>query len=72
MLADRTLDAEVREPMERALGSRLAAVQDDAMRAAYLPGGGLLPGILVASTLRAAPALGAAGRALGLGGDQTR
>lgn len=72
LLADRTLDAEVRSPMERALEQRLDRGQDGAMRAAYLPGGSLAPGLLVASSLRAAPAIGAAGRALGLGGDETR
>ncbi len=72
LLADRTLDDEVRGPMERALGSRLATVQDGAMREAYFSGESLLPGLLVASTLRAAPAIGAAGRALGLGGDPLR
>ncbi|MCP4591487.1 MAG: hypothetical protein GY842_12145, partial [bacterium] len=50
--------------LDQYLVALLAGLGDDAMRASYLPDGGLKPELVCASRLRAAPALGAAIAAL--------
>lgn len=66
LLADRSRGPEVRRALECSLQQALSRVYDGAVRDAYLPDGRLVPDLVVASTLRAAPAIGAAGLALGL------
>lgn len=53
-----------RERVERSLAKRILDAQDLALRAHYLDGESLKPGFVCASTLRSAPAIGAAAAAL--------
>ncbi len=66
LLADRSRGPEVWRALECSLQVALSRACDDDLREAYLPDGVLPADLVVASTLRAAPAIGAAGMALGL------
>ena len=66
IFADPLLAPHYAAPLQNRLAQRVRAAEDDAMRAAYLLEDVLRPGLLVASKLRAAPAIGAVARAAGL------
>jgi hypothetical protein len=60
ILAEPALQGVFRDPAEEALARRIVATGDGALRKHYLEGSRLRPGLLAASLLRAAPAIGAA------------
>ncbi len=64
MYAEPALRRLLRERVETVLAELIVAARDEKARAAYLVDGGLRPGLVCASTLRAAPALGAVALAL--------
>jgi len=72
ILADPELHRAFRDPAQEALARRIIATGDGALRKHYLAGGGLEPGLLAASHLRAAPAIGAAAIEVGESRDGIR
>ncbi len=65
LFADPALAVVLREPLEEELARLLLATRDDWLAQHYLEGRAIRPGLIVASLLRAAPALGAGAASLG-------
>ncbi len=65
LFADPALARVLREPLEERLAQLLTSAKDPFLAQHYLVGRALRPGLVVASLLRAAPAIGAAAQSLG-------
>jgi hypothetical protein len=72
LFADENLHRVFREVVEAALAQRIQATRDEKLASHYLDGASLKPGFLCPSSLRSAPALGAAASALEAGARTVR
>jgi hypothetical protein len=65
LFADAGVERVLREPLEEQLAKLVSGAKDPYLAQHYLTGRALRPGLVVASLLRAAPAIGAAAQSLG-------